>query len=59
MKSAAIEESAPARGPQRGLAFVVAISLMFLLGAFSAGSVSAAPKTGSLTTDVTSQLPAG
>jgi hypothetical protein len=41
------------------LAFVVAISVMLLMGMFTAGSVSAAPKTGSVTTDITSQLPAG
>ena len=58
MKSAVMSKHT-AGGMKRGLAFVVAISLMLLLGAFSAGSVSAAPKTGSVTTDITdpAQLP--
>jgi hypothetical protein len=59
MKSAALESKSPAGGLKRALAFVVAISVMALAGVFSSGSVSAAPQTGSVTTDITNMLPAG
>src|SRR6478672_11635848 len=55
MKSAALESKSPAGGLKRALAFVVAISVMALAGVFSSGSVSAAPQTGSVTTDFTNQ----
>jgi hypothetical protein len=47
------------RGLKRAVAFVITLTVMLLLGLVTAGTASAAPKTGSVTSNITSMLPAG
>ena len=44
---------------QRTVALLVTMAVVLLVGVGTAGTASAAPKTGSVTTDITSLLPAG
>ena len=47
------------KGLKRMVALLVTMTVVLLVGVGTAGTASAAPKTGSVTTDITSMLPAG
>ena len=47
------------KGLKRMVALLVTMTVVLLVGGGTAGTASAAPKTGSVTTDITSMLPAG